>query len=143
MSCRIQLISKTEDLIDEEKSKENIEALNDALKAALSRRDAESLKIKNSEVQVMFNLVPTLDLLSEAINVMGGEKYSTASSTLPWLIKFAEMLQTSDENKAYVNDFISTLRSDLIPRCESNLNIKVLIKASFFDKRFSLFLHFI
>ena len=127
----------TDDVIDEEKSKENIAALNDALKAALSKKDAESLKIKNSEVQVMLNLVPTLDLMSEAINVMGGEKYSTSSSTLPWLIKFTEMLQTSDENKGYVNDFISTLRKDLIPRCKSNLNIKVLIKASFFDKRFS------
>ena len=127
----------TDELIDEEKSKENVAALNCALKAALSKKDAESLKIKNSEVQVMLNLVPTLDLISEAINVMGGEKYSTSSSTLPWLIKFSEMLQTSDENKGYVNDFISTLKNDLIPRCRKNLNLKVLIKASFFDKRFS------
>ena len=47
------------------------------------------------------------------------------------------MLQTSDKNKGYVNDFISFLRKDLIPRCKKNLNIKVLAKASFLDKRFS------
>ena len=57
----------------------------------------KSLRITNSEVKVMFNLVPTLDLMSEAINIMGGEKYSTLSATLPWLIKFIGMLQTSDK----------------------------------------------
>ena len=57
--------------------------------------------------------------------------------TLPWLIKFIDMLQTSDENKGYVNDFISCLGKDLIPICKKNLNIKVLVKESFLDKRFS------
>ena len=127
----------TEETVDEEKSKENIAALNDAFRAVLPKKEAESLQIKPSEVQVMLNLIPTLDLMSEAINVMGGEKYSTSSATLPWLIKFLDMLQTSEENKGYVNDFISFLRKDLIPRCKKNLNIKVLAKASFLDKRFS------
>ena len=57
--------------------------------------------------------------------------------TLPWLIKFIDMLQTSDENKGYVNDFISYLGKDLIPICKKKLNIKVLVKESFLDKRFS------
>ena len=55
-----------------------------------------------------------------------------------WVILNNRPLSVLDENKPlYISSFKQNLRKEMNTRCDANLNRKVLLKASFFDKRFS------
>ena len=68
---------------------------------------------------------------------MGGEKFATGSSVLPFVSKMEKALDPSPLEPAYINTFKKDLWKDLKSRFEKNLNRGVLAKASFLDKRFS------
>ena len=123
--------------INEEKAKENIAAVNEALRRVLKRKDYEALKVDTTDIKVMFNLVPTLDILEEGIRLLGAHKYCTASSVLPFQANFFHILEFDPDDVIYLSQFKTALAEDLKVRCKSNLNMNLLAKASFFDKRFS------
>ena len=54
--------------------------INEAMEETLSRRDNEKLKLTETDLKIMVNVIPTLDILSDAISVLGGEKYCTGSN---------------------------------------------------------------
>ena len=56
---------------------------------------------------------------------------------LPFLVQFLKELETDEDGLVYVNKFKNVLREEMITRCAKNLNIKLLAKSSFFDKRYS------
>ena len=68
---------------------------------------------------------------------MGGEKFATGSSILPFVSMMEKALDPSPLEPAYINTFKKDLWEDLKIRFEKNLNCGVLAKASFLDKRFS------
>ena len=56
---------------------------------------------------------------------------------LPFLVQFLKELETDEDGLVYVNKFKNVLREEMITRCAKNLDIKLLAKSSFFDKRYS------
>ena len=62
---------------------------------------------------------------------------------LPFLVQFLKELETDEDGLVYVNKFKNVLREEMITRCAKNLNIKLLAKSSFFDKRYSNKLKFL
>ena len=69
--------------------------------------------------------------------MLGGEKYSTGSCVLPFLKKMERDLENKEDDQVYISKFKTELWSDLEKRCLENLNLRLLAKAAFFDKRFS------
>ena len=125
--------------MDEEKIDVNIEAINHAmLEAKFSKKDQAKLLIKQEDVLKMKNLVKILDVLEEGITLIGAEKYATGSAVLPFLHKFNKVLEADESDLVYISKFKSDLKRELNTRCDLNLNMDILSKASFFDKRFSL-----
>ena len=127
----------TDEPIDVNKVKENIDAINCAMiDAKFSKKDLEKLEIKQDDLKKMIKLTPILDALEEGITLLGAEKYATGSSVLPFEKKFGELLESDEDDPLYLAKFKSDLLKEMKTRCDDNLNRKVLAKASFFDKRF-------
>ena len=82
-------------------------------------------------------IVPSLDFMEEAVTHLGGEKHVTASSVLPVLVTFHKNLQPDDRDSVFLSKFKETLKHDMIKRCSTHLNLKILIRCSYFDKCFS------
>ena len=125
------------DPADREKINLNIEAINMAMKKLLPKKEYEKLEIVMSDVDLMLKLMETLEILEEGIRTLGGEKYSSGSVVLPFLVQFKKILEVNDADPVFVAKFKKVLSSELIERCKQNLNFPLLAKASFFDKRFS------
>ena len=129
---------KSEDEIDVDKAKVNIEAINKALKVCVNKDQYENLEITEADFKVLLNVVPLFDSLEEGITLIGGEKYSSGSVTLPFLAKFLDLLKEDEADPTYVATFKDVLKEELmITRCNDNLNFMMLAKCSIFDKRFS------
>lgn len=122
--------------IDEEKVNLNIQALNEAMKETLSKKEVEKMDIKPEDVSKMKKLVPILDALEEGITLLGGEKYSTGSAVLPWEKKFEKILEEDEDDPLYIMKFKEDMRHEMKTRCDNNFNRRMLAKASFVDKRF-------
>ena len=122
---------KKEMSIDEEKVNLNIQALNEAMKETLSKKEAEKLYINPEDVSKMKKLVPILDALEEGITLLGGEKYSTGSAVLPWEKKFEKILEDDDDDPLYIMKFKDDMRREMKTRCGDNLNRRMLAKAKF------------
>ena len=122
---------------DREKIDKNIEAINEALRCSLKKKDYEEYRISSADVDLMIKLMPTLDILEEGIRILGGEKYCTGSVVLPFLVQFIKLLEPNDEDPVFVSKFKQVLSEELTERCQLNLHFSLLAKASFFDKRFS------
>ena len=114
----------SEEEVDIEKSKVNIEAINAAMKKSLSKKDFQRLEIEKKDMDVMIKILPTLRILEEGITRIGGEKYTTGSIVLPFLSKFLEFLQGDDEDVVYMRKFKKKLQTELITRCRNNLNFE-------------------
>ena len=95
------------------------------------------MKIQDSDVRKMKELITVLDILEEGITLIGAEKYCTGSVILPFLSKFIKILDDNDDNSVVVGCFKMKLKEELEERCAVNLNRSVLAKASLMDKRFS------
>ena len=54
----------TEKEINIDKCMQNFNAINEAMEETLSRKDYEKLKLTESDLKVMVNVIPTLDILS-------------------------------------------------------------------------------
>ena len=78
-----------------------------------------------------------LDVLEECITKLGGEKYSTGSVVLPFLKQMLKTFEPDEDEPLFIAKFKRELAADLKTRCESNLDVNLLGKASFFDKRFA------
>ena len=115
----------------------NISAVNEAISKCLGAKEYKKLMIKPADVQVMLNIVPLLDILEEGIRLLGGEQFSSGSSVLPFLVNFQDILETNEDDPAYIVKFKDVLKNELTVRCLKNLNFPVLSKASFFDKRYA------
>ena len=126
-----------EDYVDMRKVKENIKAVNAAMvDAKFPKKDLEKLEINMDDINKMIKLVPILDTLEEGITLLGAEKYATASSVLPFLSNLYQVLEADEDDPYYLAKFKSDFKREMKTRCNSNLNRKTLIKASFLDKRF-------
>lgn len=84
-----------------------------------------------------FLLLQVLDILEECISKLGAEKYSTGSVVLPFLKQMLKVLEPEDDEPVYIAKFKRELAADLETRCEDNLDVNLLGKASYFDKRFA------
>ena len=127
----------TDEPIDVNKVKENIEAINGAMiDAKFSKKDLDRLEIQRDDLKKMIKLTPILDALEEGITLLGAEKYATGSSVLPFERKFRKLIESDEDDPLYLAKFKSDLLKEMKTRCDANLNRKVLAKASFFDKRF-------
>ena len=122
-------------MIDTKEAKENIEAINAALKMCVPKKKFQLLAITEKDVSVMMNILPTLKILEEGITKIGGEKFSTGSLVLPFLSKFLVFLEGDDDDPIYVRQFKQKLQEEMITRCRDNL--EVLALASFCDMRYS------
>ena len=128
----------TELEMNDEKIKDNIDAVNQAMMdAKFKKTEFAKLKIQESDVRKMKELVTVLDILEEGITLIGAEKYCTGSVILPFLSKFIKILDDNDDNSVVVGCFKMKLKEELEERCAVNLNRSVLAKASLMDKRFS------
>ena len=131
------LPSNQDEEIDTKEAKENIEAINAALKMCVPKKKFQLLAITEKDVSVMTNILPTLKILEEGITKIGGEKFSTGSLVLPFLSKFLVFLDGDDDDPIYVRQFKQKLQEEMITRCRDNLNMEVLALASFCDMRYS------
>ena len=128
----------TELEMNDEKIKDNIDAVNQAMiDAKFKKTEFAKLKIQESDVKKMKELTTVLDILEEGITLIGAEKYCTGSVILPFLSKFIKILDDNDDNSVVVGCFKMKLKEELEERCAVNLNRSVLAKASLMDKRFS------
>ena len=123
--------------IDKVKVMENVQAVNAAMKASVTKKDFEALAITDDDIAKFLKVVPSLDSMEEAISYLGGDEHVTASLVLPFLISFNTSLEADENDSQYVGAFKQTLKDDLMRRCATHLNLKMLIRASYFDKRFS------
>ena len=121
--------------IDVEKAEQNVKAINQALSETVKAKDYQKLKIKKHSFDVMCDLFPILSALEDGITLMGGEKYGTGSSVLPFLFMFNKLLEPKDEDRKYLCDVKAKIRSYLEEATKKNLNFDILAKASFLDKR--------
>ena len=131
---------KNDKEMDIAKVRANADAINQALRRVLPRNKGEQYeeqKVRDEDVDRMINLIPTLDILEEGITLLGGDRYNTGSSVLPFVVNFKTILEDTDDDVGYVQTFKTVLWKDLEERCRDNLNFHVLIKSSFFDKRYS------
>ena len=87
-----------------EKIKLNIEAINESLDEAKVKK-RESLKVEPGDIEKMINSLKILDVLEEGITLLGGEKFSTASVVLPFEKRMMELLEESDEDPLYMDQF--------------------------------------
>ena len=122
---------------DEEKVDANVEAINMALKKHLRKKEFNAMKIEPNDVSLMLKLMPTLEVLEEGIRILGGQSYCSASSVLPFLVQFRNVLEQNEDDPVFISKFKQVLSSELSERCKENLNFSLLAKSSFFDKRFS------
>ena len=81
---------------------ENISIINKALEQTVKKKEYQNLKVTNKAKDVMFELFPILGGLEKGITLMGGEKYGTGSSVLPFLFKFNKMLAADEEDRVYL-----------------------------------------
>ena len=123
--------------IDEGKVLENVHAVNAAMKDSVLKKDYQSLEITDAEITKFLKVVPHLDSMEEACTYLGGEKHVTASSVIPFLVSFNNDLAPNEEDVEYVGIFKIILREDLMKRCARNLNIQLLVRSSYFDRRYS------
>ena len=122
---------------DVEKVDANVEAINMALKKHLRKKEFNAMKIEPNDVSLMLKLMPTLEVLEEGIRILGGQSYCSASSVLPFLVQFRNVLEQNEDDPVFISKFKQVLSSELSERCKENLNFSLLAKSSFFDKRFS------
>ena len=54
---------------------------------------------------------------------MGGEKYGTGSSVLPFLFKFNKMLAPDEEDRVYVASVKKEIKKYLAENCSKNLKL--------------------
>ena len=114
---------------------ENLFAINDSLDESNVKKK-EKLKIMIEDVKKMNTTCKLLDVLEEGITLLGGEKYSTGSVVLPFEKKLLEYLEENQDDPVYLAELKQNLRDETSTRCDSNLNRKLLGKASFFYPRF-------
>ena len=95
------------------KAEKNIQAINQALSETVSPGDYQKLKLKPQCLEVMRELFPILSALEEGVTLMGGEKYGTGSSVLPFLLMFNRLLQPDDADRKYLCDIKAEIKKYL------------------------------
>ena len=121
---------------DDEKIKENIEAVNSAMRKSKFKKSVlTKLEVKDDDIKKMKELAEILDILEEGITLIGGENYATASAVLPFLHSINKVLEEDDTDPMYLSNFKAFLKNDLADRCDDNLNKLVLMITSFFDRK--------
>ena len=129
---------KKDDESDMKSIRGNISAINETIDSSnLKRPMKEKLKFKEKEVEMIMKLVEVLDELEEMITLLGGQKYSTSSSVLPILKQFYKCLEIKEDDPLWLYEFKQDLTRETEERCKVNLDRSVLLKCSFFDKRYS------
>ena len=131
------LPSKPGEEIVPEEAKQNIDAINAAMKRYLSAKQYKELEISEKETGIMMNTLPTLKILEEGITKLGGEKYSTGSVVLTFLARFLVFLDGDEDDPVYLRTFKLKLQKEMIKRCHDNLNIRLLSLSSLCDMRYS------
>ena len=76
---------------DREKIDLNIEAINAAMNKLFPKKEYDKLEIKSSDVDLMLKLMETLEILEEGLRTLGGEKYSSGSAVLSFLVQFIKI----------------------------------------------------
>ena len=129
---------KMNDEVDKEAGWKNFSAVNAAMmKTSMKKEKLDKLKLTRDDLNVMANILPTLDVLEEGVRLLGGEKFYTGSVVLPFLKKFLVFLDGDEDDVMYVRNFKDKLQKEMIKRCKENLNFELLAKASFCDIRYS------
>jgi len=131
------VLKKKDHDADEEVALKNMESINAALSSSVKKEVFAKQKLERSDIKVAMNVLPLLDILEEGIRLLGGELYATGSVVLPFLSKFLDALEPEEEDVIYVLDFKERLKKEMIQRCYDNVNMRLLLKCSFLDKRFS------
>ncbi|KAL2099535.1 hypothetical protein ACEWY4_003929 [Coilia grayii] len=88
-----------------------------------------------AEMDKLHRLEMLLEPCRYVTELLGGEKYVSCSVALPALCHVSRVMESSDEDPAYVNTFKATFRKDLETRKE-NPNIVYLKIATALDPRF-------
>ena len=123
--------------MDDEKVMENIDAINEAMKAAkFKKKELTKLIISPGDVNKVKEVLKVLEPIEEDITLLGGVKFSTGSAVLPVLNKVKKRLAPDENDLIYVAKLKKDITEEMEKRCSLNLNKKVLAKSSFFDKRF-------
>ena len=131
------LPSKPGEEIVPDESKQNIEAINSALKKYLPAKQYKELEISEKDTGIMLNTLPTLRIMEEGITKLGGEKYSTGSVVLTFLARFLVFLDGDEDDPIYLRTFKQRLQKEMIKRCHDNLNVRLLSLSSLCDMRYS------
>ena len=131
------VLKKKDHDADEEVALKNMESINAALSSSVKKEVFAKQKLERSDIKVAMNVLPLLDILEEGIRLLGGERYATGSVVLPFLGKFLDALEPEEEDVVYVLDFKERLKNEMVQRCYDNVNMRLLLKCSFLDKRFS------
>ena len=125
--------------MDDVKVTANIKAINDAMKAAkFKKKELNKLEITAEDVKKVKEVLKVLEPIEEDITLLGGEKFATGSTVLPVLKKLRKRLASDEDDLIYIAKLKRDILEDMQQRCTENLNMPVLAKATFFDKRFDI-----
>ena len=92
-----------EEPMDDEKVMENIDAINEAMKAAkFKKKELTKLIISPGDVNKVKEVLKVLEPIEEDITLLGGVKFSTGSAVLPVLNKVKKRLAPDENDLIYV-----------------------------------------
>ncbi|XP_031723827.1 zinc finger BED domain-containing protein 1-like [Anarrhichthys ocellatus] len=105
------------------------------LRDVLTTQDTEIAMPTTAEMDNLQRLETLLEHCRDVTELLGGEKYVSCSVVLPAFCHLSRVMESSDDDPAYVVKFKSTFRTDLKTR-EENANIAYLKIATALDPRF-------
>lgn len=131
-------MGKHSEEVSDEEMQLNFQAINAAMKCgAFTKVELKARFLTEEDRIKLKELVKLLDVLEEGITLMGGEKFSTSSCVLPFVNMLEKLLERDHLMPSYINNFKKDLWKDLRTRFAKNLNVGMLRKASFLDKRYT------
>ena len=80
-------------------------------------KKAKKLKVKKAELDMIIKTADLLEPICEMLTTIGGEKYVSGSSVLPYTKKGISLLRVEETDPKYIVDLKMFIRTDYLGRC--------------------------